>query len=102
MLQIEKPGTMLIVVDDNLEWLLSDYPFTKWLQNSFLELANRGWDFLQIMPPMNFINRYTESLRFWLPIYATGRMKVYYYPRLRGNLYRHSIAVVPGCCVQFG
>ena len=34
-------------------------------------------------------------------IFSTGRMKVYYYPRLRGNLYRHSIIVVPGHCVQY-
>ena len=26
---------------------------------------------------------------------------MYYYPRLRGNLYRHSIIVVPGCCAQY-
>ena len=101
LLQLEKPQTMLIVVDDNLEWLLSNYPFMKWLQNSFLELANRGWNFVKIMPPMNFINRYTESLRFWLPLYATGTTRVFYYPRLRGNLFRHSIIVVPNVCAQF-
>ena len=53
------------------------------------------------MPPLNYINRYTESLQFWRPMYATGQTSVYYYPRLRGNLYRHSIIVVPGCCVQY-
>ena len=64
-------------------------------------MAERGFTFFQIMPPLNYINRYTESLQFWLPMYATGQTSVYYYPRLRGNLYRHSIIVVPGCCVQY-
>lgn len=95
------PGTVLTVVDDNLEWLLSNYPLTKKIQAWLLESAERGFTFMQIMPPLNYINRYAESLQFWLPMYATGQTKVYYYPRLRGNLYRHSIIVVPGCCVQY-
>lgn len=98
---METPCTVLTAVDDNLEWLLSDYLLTKQMQSSMLEVLERGFSFCQIMPPLNFINRYAESLKFWLPLYATGRMEVYYYPRLRGNLYRHSIIVVPGRCVQF-
>lgn len=98
---MEEPGTMLAVVDDNLEWLLSDYSMTKKCQAWLLELADQGFTFLQIMPPVNYINRYAESLQFWLPVYATGQASVYYYPRLRGNLYRHSMIVFPGCCVQY-
>ncbi|MDD6188829.1 MAG: hypothetical protein PUB32_04535 [Clostridiales bacterium] len=101
MQQMEVPGSVLTVVDDNLEWLLSDYLFTKKIQAGFMELSERGFSFHQIMPPLNYINRYAESLQFWMPIYATGKTKVYYYPRLRGNLYRHSIIVVPGRCVQY-
>ena len=101
MRQMDTPGTVLTVVDDNLEWLLSDYLLTRRIQSGFLELLDRGFTFCQIMPPLNYINRYTESLQFWLPIYATGKTRVYYYPRLRGNLYRHSIIVVPGRCVQY-
>ena len=101
MQKMETPGTVLTVVDDNLEWLLSDYQLTRRIQSGYLELMDRGFTFCQIMPPLNYINRYTESLQFWLPIYATGKTRVYYYPRLRGNLYRHSIIVVPGRCVQY-
>ncbi len=101
MRQMEAPGSVLTVVDDNLEWLLSDYLLTKQIQAGFLELSARGFTFCQIMPPLNYINRYAESLQFWLPIYATGQTKVYYYPRLQGNLYRHSTIVVPGRCVQY-
>lgn len=99
--ETEAPGTVLMVVDDNLEWLLSDYPLSKRVQAGLLEAAERGFTFYQIMPPLNYINRYAESLQFWLPLYAAGKTKVYYYPRLRDNLYRHSMIVVPGRCVQY-
>lgn len=101
MRHMEHPGSVLTIVDDNLEWLLSDYLASKQIQSDLLEMMERGFTFYQIMPPLNYINRYTESLQFWLPVYAGGRMKVYYYPRLRGNLYRHSIIIVPGLCVQY-
>lgn len=99
--QAPKPCTLMMVVDDNLEWMFSDYSLTKRIQAEMLELARSGVSFCQIVPPMNYVNRYTESLQFWMPIYATGNMMAYYYPRLRGNLYRHSIYVLPGRCAQF-
>lgn len=98
---MDAPGSVLTVVDDNLEWLLSDYQLCQKIQSDLIEIMERGFTFYQVMPPMNYINRYTESLQFWLPIYATGQTNAYYYPRLRGNLYRHSMIVVPGRCVQY-
>ena len=99
--QLAVPGTILIVVDDNLEWLLHDYALSRKTQSQLLELVERGFTIRQIVPPANYINSYADSLQFWLPLYATGKARTYYYPRLRGNLYRHSIVVVPGCCVQY-
>lgn len=101
MQEMETPTSILIATDDHLEWLLSDYVMTNHLQRELLKAIQRGFTFYQILPPMNYINRYTDSLRFWLPLYSTGQMKVYYYPRLRDNLYRHSIIIVPGRYVQF-
>ena len=98
---MEKPCSLLMVVDDNLEWLLSDYVLMRQTQAELLDLVERGFTIYQIMPPMNYVNRYAESLKFWLPVYATGKVKVYYYPRLRGNLYRHTSVTVPGHFVKF-
>lgn len=98
---LEKPCSLLMVVDDNLEWLLSDYVLMRQTRADLLDLVERGFTICQIMPPMNYVNRYTESLKFWLPVYATGKVNVYYYPRLRGNLYRHTSVTVPGRFVKF-
>lgn len=45
-----------------------------------MEIITRGFTICQIMPSINFMNRYVESLRYWLPLYVTGQTKVYYYP----------------------
>lgn len=100
MNSLEHPHNIFMTMDDNLDWLLSDYHVTQELRSNLLKLMEDGFTFYQIMPAMNYVNRYTEALRFWLPLYGTGQMKVYYYPRLRDNLFRHSTVIVPGYAVQ--
>lgn len=100
MMHIKTPCPIFMTMDDSLEWLLTDYYATQELQNNLLCLARKGFTFHQILPAMNHLTRYTESLRFWLPIYSTGQLKAYYYPRLRDDLYRHSTIIVPGRYVQ--
>ncbi|MDD5952360.1 MAG: hypothetical protein PUC32_01710 [Oscillospiraceae bacterium] len=98
--EAKTPCSILLASDDNLEWLLSDYQLSKRIQNGLLDVLRQGFTFYQIMPAINFLSRYTEAMRFWLPAYSTGKMKVYYYPRLRDNLYRRSTLIVPGHCVR--
>lgn len=95
---ISEPCTIYHASEDNLEWLLEDYSFIKEFQSAMIENVNRGFHICQILPSVNYMNRYVESLRFWLPIYTTGQAEVYYYPRLRDNLYRYSAIVLPGHC----
>lgn len=61
---MDRPGTILAVVDDNLEWMLSDYMTSKTAQSTMLKLLEQGFSFHQVVPPMNNINRYTESMHF--------------------------------------
>lgn len=96
----EKPSEIYVASDSNMDWLFEDYDFTRELQRNLIDALERGFTLQQILPSMNFINSYTESLRYWLPIYTTGQAKVFYYPRIRDNLYRHTCIVIPGVAVQ--
>lgn len=99
LMENENPCNILISSDDNLEWLLPNFIQTKQLQSNLLEIINRGFTITQIMPAINYLPRYTEALQFWLPLYSTGQVTVHYYPRLRDNLYRHAIFILPGSFV---
>lgn len=96
---IDQPCTIFFSSDDYMEWLFEDYDFTMQLQNSLIEIVQKGFEVFQIMPSVNHMNRYVESLIYWLPLYVTGQVKAYYYPRIRDNLYRHFTVIVPGHCV---
>lgn len=97
---LEKPTPIYFISDVNLEWLFEDYQFMSEFSDSLSAIFQKGFTLYHIMPSLNFMNRYVESLRYWLPIYASGHAKVYYYPRLRDNLYRRSLILIPGLCVQ--
>ena len=97
---ISEPCNILFASDDNLEWMFEDYAFTQEFQVDIIDILQRGFTLYQIMPSVNFLNRYVESLHYWLPLYTTGQVQVFYYPRLRDNLYRHSVTIFPGYCVQ--
>ena len=93
--RIDEKSTLLIITESELEWLLEDYQFSKNIQQRIFKTLSRGFQIHQILPSLTNINRLIESLRFWMPIYASGQSMVYYYPRIRDNLVKRSIIVVP-------
>lgn len=99
-LELSSASSIYFISDINLEWLFEDYQFMKEFSAAFTSVFHKGYTVYHIMPSLNFMNRYVESLRYWLPLYASGHARVYYYPRLRDNLYRRNLIIVPGICVQ--
>ncbi len=97
---LKDPCDILVASDGNMDWLLEDYDFSCEMRDGLVTAMDREITLYQILPSMNFINSYIESLRFWLPMYTSGRARVFYYPRLRDNLYRHSTIIVPGHAVN--
>lgn len=90
------PCTILFASDNYMEWFYEDYDFTMQLQNCLIEIIQKGFEICHIMPSVNHMNCYVESLIYWLPLYVTGQVKAYYYPRIRDNLYHHLTVILPG------
>ena len=86
----------LITSDESVDWLMDDYILRKDFMMKFLSALQRGMRIRQIMPSMNLLSRCVDSIRQWLPLYATGQVEAYYYPRLRDNLYSRGLVILPG------
>ena len=85
-----------VISDESVDWLMDDYALRKDFMSKFLSGLQNGMKVHQIMPSMNLLNRCVASIRQWLPLYATGQVNAYYYPRLRDNLYSRSMLILPG------
>lgn len=92
----EKPCTIYIMSDESDNWISEDYKFSRSLQGWAMNLLNRGFRFCQIAPPGSPDNLAFESLVRWLPSYMTGHVTAYFYPRLRDNVHRRTLVIIPG------
>ncbi len=88
-------------VDDTtgLNWIASDYAFSSDVQSLVKKHLKKGNIITHIIPSLDNLPEYTSSLRFMLPIYASGQTNVLYYPRIQGSYITHTSIVAPGQCV---
>lgn len=96
LLTLDSPCTVNLFADEADDWITEDYEFSQNLQQWGLELIRRGFHLCQITPPANSVEQAFESLIRWIPLYMTNQADVYFYPRIRDNVHRRSLIVVPG------
>ena len=96
LLSLKNPCTIFLFSDEADDWISEDYEFHSSLQGWGLTLLQLGFSFRQIAPPAASVDLAFESLIRWTPLYMTGRVDAYYYPRIRDNVHRRTLVVVPG------
>ena len=96
VLALKQPKTILALADESDEWITEDFAFDKALQTWGQNLVKRGFCFCQITPPAASMDEAFDSLLRWLPLYMSGQAEAYFYPRLRDQVHRHCIFVLPG------
>ena len=96
LLTQEKPCDLYILSEEADNWISEDSDFLQHLQEWGLCLLDRGFKIYQIAPPATPVDLAFDSLARWLPLYMTGRVTSYFYPRMRDNLHRRTLIVVPG------
>lgn len=96
LLSLEKPGAFFVFSDESDDWIMEDYTFSRNLQEWGMNLLNRGFKICHITPPATSINEAFDSLTRWIPLYMTGQVAVYVYPKLWNNVHQRTVAVMPG------
>ncbi len=91
----DKPGTVLLSTDENLDWLYEgDYHAQ--LMSQMLSLVKKGFRICYIAAPIQTAEQGFDTLSRWLPLHLTGQIDAYYYPRLRDVLYHRTMIILPG------
>lgn len=96
LLSLKEPGNVFIFMDETDNWITEEYGYAGLLQNWAMELIHRKFHIHQIIPPASCVEQTFDSLNRWFPLYMTGHVSAYYYPRLRDNLHRRTIMAMPG------
>ncbi len=90
------PCEVLIISDENLDWLAQDRQFGERMVNAMADLAKKGFTACRIVATQRDSVSAIESLERWMPIYMSGALTSYHYPRLRDGLYRRFVITAPG------
>lgn len=95
-LQLETPCTLLISSEENMDWLTEKREFmVKWSQ-ALQQLIMRG-NKIKIIHHINRnLDEMLTAIREWLPIYMTGMVQPYFYPKTRDGVFQRTLFVAPG------
>lgn len=93
------PGLDLVLQsDEDASWMLEDATFLDQWSMRMAELAEADCTFTVIHTLSRDAFEMWAGVRAWLPLYLTGAIKPFYYPRLRDGVRRRSLFVVKGVC----
>lgn len=96
ILQEKQPQTLLLFSDENMAWLYEDPLFAaRWLE-LFRQVILKGNRIRIIHTVSRDINELLEAVTKWIPIYMTGMIEPYYYPRLRDGVFQRTLFIAPG------
>lgn len=95
ILQEEQPQTLLLFSDENMSWLYEDTAFAaRWVE-LFTQVLLRGNRVRIIHTVSRDMNEMLEAITKWIPIYMTGMIEPYSYPRLRDGVFHRTLFIAP-------
>lgn len=93
-----EPCELLLQSDEDTTWMYEDAAFADEWAGLMTHLAEAGCTFTVVHTVSRGGNEMWEGVRRWLPLYLTGAIRPYYYPRLRDGVRARSLFVARGRC----
>jgi len=89
------PGTLLLYSDESMDWLTQDPVFQiKWM-NLLQIVLSKGNRIRIIHTVSRNLDEMLEALSKWIPLYMTGFIEPFYYPKIRDGIFRRTMFIAP-------
>ncbi|MDD4802640.1 MAG: transcriptional regulator [Syntrophomonas sp.] len=96
MISLNKPQTLLLFSDEETSWMTEDPVFSKhWAALMFQTIA-RGHRIKIIHTISRDLDEMLSAISQWMPLYMTGAIEPYYYPKKRDGVFGHTFFIAPG------
>lgn len=95
ILKSNTPQTLLLFSDEDLEWLTGNRDFAyKWA--SLLSKVIIKGNSIKIIHTVNRnLDEMLSAINEWLPIYMTGLIEPFYYPKARDGVFKRTLFIAP-------
>lgn len=92
----QHPQTLLLFSDEDLSWLAEDPEFTAKWSALMLQVLRNGNRIKMIHTINRNLDEMLSGIKGWIPLYMTGAIEPYYYPKTRDGLFQRSLFIAPG------
>lgn len=90
------PQTLLLYSDESTEWMTENQEFAlKWTQ-LMISILSRGNKIKIIHTISRDLDEMLTAIRQWMPLYMTGLIEPYYYPKKRDGVFKQTMFISPG------
>lgn len=91
----DKKQTLLLFSDENMEWLTGSTEFTTIWTNLMQQVIMKGNKIKIIHTVSRDLDEMLAAIGKWMPLYMTGAIEPYYYPKKRDGVFRRTLFVSP-------
>ena len=92
----KEPHTLLLYSDEEFNWMYEDESFApKWAM-LMLEIAKNGGKIKIVHTISRSSGEMLTALQKWIPLYMSGTIESYYYPKLLDRVFRRSLFIAKG------
>lgn len=96
VLESQQLTTLLLYSDEAIDWLTEDLAFQASWANLMSGIIRQGHRIKMIHTINRNLDEMLEGLTKWMPLYMTGSIEPFYYPRKRDGVFMRTLFVAPG------
>lgn len=96
ILESRQKITILLYSDESIDWLTEDLSFMASWANFMSSIVMQGHRIKMIHTINRNLDEMLEGLTKWMPLYMTGAIEPYYYPRKRDGVFQRTLFIAPG------
>ncbi|WP_101910595.1 hypothetical protein [Marasmitruncus massiliensis] len=91
-----KPCTLLLYSDESMDWMMKSKEFNHQWQALLLKIIAQGWKIKIIHTIARDLSQLLTAIDQWMPIYMTGAIESFYFPKFREHIVRRTLFIAPG------
>ncbi len=95
LLHEDKTQTLLLFSDEDMDWQMGNPDFTAKWADLVAQVILRGNKIKIIHTVSRDIDEMLAAISKWMPIYMSGAVEPYYYPKKRDGIYKRTLFAAP-------
>lgn len=92
----DKPQTLLLFNDESTDWMTAEPEFAARWAGLMIEVLSKGNKIKIIHTVSRDLDEMLNAIHQWMPLYMTGLIEPYHYPKKRDGVFKQTMFISPG------